>query len=231
MVLNVTKDQDYSFLPLLKFNGIHKLIAQDSMQLSKSLLTRHKLFNGYAPYEQNAIGKAAPDPVTLVSNSRIVYTEQEPFAQAISILIKYRPSITVDNKDYQYSAASSFNAGFAFGIKRRRNWVRNGYMIDADRKVLADSRKVYKRNSDFSYGIFVGPTVQKIEQSNMKGVYANSQSILGINYGAMFVVGINRFNAGLSVGFDSFPGKIEQSYIYNHKPWLGLVVAFDFFGK
>jgi len=146
------------------------------------------------------------------------YIEQAPVFQAVSVPFKVRPRA---NDSIPYEVSTSANVGFAFGWEFTHKWYSNIYEGGSGLK---------SRTRQFSYApsVFFGPTTVALKNGNTNNLIGKDRTILGLNAGAMMVFGVSRFDVGLAAGFDWGLGKPSKNWIYQGKPWFGLVVGFEF---
>ena len=151
------------------------------------------------------------------------YTEAHFVLQALTIPFKYNFKI---NDSILSKASADFNIGAAFGFKITKNKYRKFYTRqDGTDSPLND----YTTNWSFTPGIFLAPSVIEVDSALTGGKVNMDRDVIGLTFGAFFVVGYNDFNFGLSLGFDKTFGQGPSAWIYNGKPWIGLVFAFDVF--
>lgn len=160
-----------------------------------------------------------PELKNELSSSKLKYMEISPVFQAISTPFKVRPSI---NDSIPYQVSKSINLGMSYGWKFTHKSYNNFY--------YSDGTYLNKQTNSISFvpAIFFGPTTVDLKASNTDGKILNDRSVLGINTGFMFVVGVNRFNLGVSTGLDFGIGSDAKNWNYQSKPWIGFVIGIDF---
>jgi hypothetical protein len=137
--------------------------------------------------------------------------------QAISIPMKIR--FKQDNFPPQIN--TSFNAGITYGFQFIQYKLRNEYYPNLTTTFL-------ENKISFSIAGFGGLTPVTLTSSNTNNSIKVSEDVVGIDYGLVGVVSFNRLNFGLSLGCDTPLNKDGKNWIYNTKPWIGIVVGVDF---
>lgn len=151
------------------------------------------------------------------------YWGMQPVLQALTVPIKVRPAL---NDQILYNASSSVNVGFAVGYKFTHYAYQNHYQKIKEKLIYINSRT---RSYSITPGIFAGPTIVSLTGKNTEGIVKIDRSVLGLTTGGFGVFGIGNFNLGLAIGWDFSFGEEGSKWIYNRKPWYGVVVALDFF--
>jgi len=151
------------------------------------------------------------------------YHGLNPVFQTITIPFKFRGEFA---DSIPATIGTSFNAGFAFGGK----WTVHKYgayykEIDGQYSYLSTKKKAFSLTG----GGFLGPTVIALENDkNVTEIIDVDHSELGLTAGLFGVAGAGKFNLGLAVGWDMAVGRDGDKWIYDRKPWLGLVLGLDF---
>lgn len=151
-------------------------------------------------------------------NKPFRYLEISPITQASTIPFKYRPKQDTLN----YTVSTSGNLGFVYGLKFSNHKFRNIYNTNGKRF------NAYTTNFSITPGVFCGPTTVDLTLMNTENKIKNNITVLGLNSGFLFVLGVNKFNIGGAVGFDYALGNDGNHWVYNGKPWYGFVLSLDF---
>ncbi|UFH54673.1 hypothetical protein [Spirosoma sp. KNUC1025] len=122
------------------------------------------------------------------------------------------------------------NAGVALGFKNNNNIYTPYYKLGKDNNNRITRLLINHKLTTigFTPAIFAGLTTIGLSEKNTSPTIGQERTVLGINYGVLFAVNINKFSLGGAIGFDTGFGKDSKSWVYQNKPWLGLVVGFDF---
>lgn len=150
--------------------------------------------------------------------TKLKYMEQAPIFQAVSIPFKLRPKA---NDSIPYQLSTSANAGFAVGWEFTHKVYGNIY----DGSAFLKSRT---RQFSFAPAVFIGPTTVGLKNENTNNRVGKDRTVMGLNAGGMLVFGIDKFNIGLATGCDIGLGSPSKNWIYQGKPWFGLVVGIEF---
>lgn len=160
-----------------------------------------------------------PELKNELSTSKLKYMEMSSVFQAISTPFKIRGKV---NDSIPYQVSKSVNLGLAYGWKFTHKAYNNYYSTDGT--------FLKKRTNSVSFvpAFFVGPTTVDLKPSNTNGKIDNERTVLGLNTGFMFVVGVNKLNLGVSGGWDFGFGSDAKNWIYQGEPWVGFVIGIDF---
>lgn len=136
--------------------------------------------------------------------------------QAITIPMKIR----FKHNDIPAQISTSFNAGIAYGYQFNKSYLRNEYYPNLTSQI--------ENKVSYTIAGFGGLTPISLKPSNTDNKLNAEESILGIDYGLIFLVSINKINTGVCVSLDTPVQKDGRYWIYNTKPWLGVVLGIDF---
>jgi hypothetical protein len=185
-------------------------------------ITDTEPYGSVFPILQDSVNKI-PIKRNIYRSGYFRYTEIHFVVQALTIPFKYNFKI---NDSILSNATADFNIGVAFGLKFTENTYRKFYNFQ--NKTYSPIND-YTTNWSFTPGIFIAPTVVEVDSALTGGKVTMDRNVIGLTTGAFFVVGYNSFNLGLSLGFDKTFGSGPSAWIYNGKPWIGLVFAVDVF--
>ncbi len=194
---------------------------------------KETLLNKYELTGLNSIGYGTffPRDDTLVSldkgyifqSNTFKFWEYRPVLQALSVPLKIRPRL---NDSTASIASSSFNVGFAYGFKLTKNIYRKYYYSKTGSSPYSLLNNNFKKVS-FSPGFFIGPTIVDLKATNTTSIIKKDRSVAALTTGGYLVVGYNEINLGFAFGMDKTFGPLQGKWIYNGKPWFGVVVALD----
>jgi hypothetical protein len=88
----------------------------------------------------------------------------------------------------------------------------------------------FKRKIDhygFSIGGFVGLGNSVINSDVSQGLIPYEYQGITFSKGIAGIIAINNFTVGVAYGFDNLLDKNSRQWIYNQKPWLGLVLGLN----
>ncbi|MFT7606631.1 MAG: hypothetical protein ACI8VT_004234 [Saprospiraceae bacterium] len=83
------------------------------------------------------------------------------------------------------------------------------------------------RHKKFMGGAYFGPTAIKLTNNNSTFGVDREITRLGITYGIAFLGSINSVNLGIALGAESMLGNNSSNWIYNNKPYIGIVGGFS----
>lgn len=135
-------------------------------------------------------------------------------ADLITVLLKYRPSKS--NVPQQLNA--NLNAAIYLGYKK------NYYKINTS---ISPIKEVSSSIHHFSFdaGIFAGVGITPINPTVTNDKVGLEYDGMVFQKGVAAFVGIDIFNFGIGLGFDNLLDSNKDHWIYNQKPWIGLMLG------
>lgn len=135
-------------------------------------------------------------------------------ADLTTILLKYRPSQS--NVPQQLSA--NLNAAIYLGYKKDYHKINTS--ISAIKEV---SNSIH--HFSFDAGIFAGIGITPVNPTVTNDKVMLEYDGMVFQKGVAAFVGIDIFNIGIGLGFDSLLDSNKDHWIYNQKPWIGLLLG------
>ena len=116
---------------------------------------------------------------------------------------------------------TNFNAAVYYG--RRLDF----YHVNS-RQLLSGRQQPHVRTVGVGYGLFtgLGSTVVNPDVTNQQTRVAEYEGFV-IHFGAAAIYDARVFNLGLAVGADQLMGPDGQHWIYQRKPWFGVLFGLD----
>ena len=152
------------------------------------------------------------DPGSSFYNKTFIKTSAD--VDLSTVLLKYRPH--VGNVPPQLSANVNgvFYAGF-----------RKDYFRMTSHLSEANVRNTYIRHTGFDFGFFAGIGITPVTPTTT--MFRTTQEYDGIVFQKGFAVfgTFENMSVGLSVGFDNLLNKNRNIWIYNQKPWIGILIG------
>jgi hypothetical protein len=131
-----------------------------------------------------------------------------------TVILKYRPSYSgVPNQ-----LSSNINAVIYFGL--RRDFYRVKSNISPLKKVSSNLRHI-GFDAGFLAGFGITPVNPTVTNSKLVQEYDGFYFQKGL---ALFFT-IDRMSVGLALGFDNLLDENSHIWIYNQKPWIGIVLG------
>ena len=226
--------------------GMVLLLSSSCISLGK--LTRHDFDSGF--YKLKVQG-AKPSRVyaEVIEDSIIVYPvnsegmkEYPNTASSIGTRIS---RIKTDN--YFYKSCFTNNSidvdltSIIFKSRHSMDDVPNQFSADLDVAVYAGLRKDYYRivspahplNEEkssirqigFDLGVFAGIGSSPVNPTVTNNKTSQEYDAMIFQKGIAGFISINRMSVGLAVGFDNLLDKNRSAWIYNQKPYLGLIIS------
>jgi len=134
----------------------------------------------------------------------------------VTALLKIRPSTTT----LPMQLNANFNGNIYFG---RRTDIYDIHYV----KNALDTYQRRINHFGFSGGLFLGIGNTAMSPSTTNNAIQNEYDGLLIQKGLAGIVAVNKLTIGLSVGFDNLVGGNSRSWIYENKPWFGLMLGLN----
>jgi hypothetical protein len=131
-----------------------------------------------------------------------------------TILLKYRPSA--------YSLPPQLTADL--NISLYAGWRHDNYKIKHHTDPLG-KRHLKISNTGYDFGLFAGPGTTSINPFTTNNRTTNEYSGMIVQTGVAGFIESNLASFGVAVGFDYLLTRDRAIWIYNNKPWVGLVVG------
>lgn len=131
-----------------------------------------------------------------------------------TIFLKYRPA----SADLQPQLTAELNVALYTG------WRHDYYRIEGKKDPLGKNHyRVIKRGFDF--GILGGPGTTFIGPSTTSNVISKEYNAMILEYGVAAFIETNFASFGLATGYDHLMNSDRSVWIYDKKPWIGLVIG------
>jgi hypothetical protein len=145
------------------------------------------------------------------------YTDARLVLQGLSLPLKFRPE--VPGKDsLPATVETGFNPAFALGYQHRFN------RYTVQKNALGNN----VTSLSITGGALLGVSAVGLKSVNTRGAdIAIDRSVPAASVGLFGLIGIDRVNVGLAVGWDHAFGDRAGDWLYQHKPWYGVSVGLD----
>jgi len=145
---------------------------------------------------------------------RITFKKQGLDIDISSVLMKYRPSIG------ELSAQLTTDLNLAMYAGWRFDYYRVEHKKDPLNRSYADIS-----NRGFDFGFFAGPGTTLISPFTTRNKRSDEYNGMIIQGGFAGFIETNMASFGLAVGYDYLLSPDRNNWIYQNKPWVGLVVG------
>jgi len=135
-----------------------------------------------------------------------------------SILFKYRQP--KDDVPAQFSADLNFAVFLGF----RKDY----YKMASSVHPLHDDIS-FIRQIGFDLGIFAGIGTSPVNPSNTNNIISQQYDAMIFQKGIAGFISYGKMSLGLALGFDNLMDKNRPSWVFNQKPYLGLVIGISDF--
>ena len=153
---------------------------------------------------------------TGMSEEHFRYTEAQWFLQPMTIALRFRGAVdTIPG-----TAQSGFNVGLAYGYRINSvRWreTKNAFNSNTSRIGAAGS-------------ILASLGATELSKSNTTGdAFSVGRSLPTVSLGAMLAISFNGLDMGLAGGWDHAVGGHADDWIYQGRPWWGVVLGVALF--
>jgi|WetSurMetagenome_2_1015567.scaffolds.fasta_scaffold72718_2 hypothetical protein len=152
------------------------------------------------------------EPGSVLYNSTLIKTSAD--IDLSSVVLKYRPGLS----DVPPQLNSNINGVIYSGFRKDYFKIKSGHS-------KYDNANTLIRHTGFDFGLFAGIGITPVNPT----VTANniSQEYDGIVFQKGFSVfaTYEHMSVGLAIGFDNLLDRNKNFWIYNQKPWIGLVLG------
>jgi len=151
-------------------------------------------------------------------DKKFKYTETKAKWQAVTIPFKVR----FETEERPYNLTTSVNVGFT------RSWKKIFHSYRPITK-SKDSEPFATKTSQFEMGLapFLGITAVDLNSSNTNDVVTTNRKVFGVSLGIFGMVGVDDFDIGIGIGVDHGFSDQSSDWIYQNKPWVGLILGID----
>lgn len=157
------------------------------------------------------------------SNKRktFVYYGSQIILKSLTVPLKIRPALT-DSKfgdAFPKQVETGFNFGLALGWKLNRT----SYFSTPNFLGLTSNQISLTPSILFNLGAVA------LSDKNTIPAQTITQTVLSKSFGGALMIGFNRFSFGIARGKDYVSGSAKNNWVYQGKPWTGIIVALDLF--
>ena len=154
----------------------------------------------------------------IVEFSPVVHKIVQPSLDVdiLTALFKIRPNANVVPSQLN----ANFNGNIYFGLRK------DIYKIYYQKDPLG----AYQRQIDhfgFSGGVFAGLSNTAVNASTTNAQSKADYDGIVFQKGLAGIVGVNKLTIGISVGFDNLMDSNKSVWIYQNKPWFGLMLGLN----
>lgn len=160
--------------------------------------------------------------MTLVKDKTIVgFSEMQSLSKSrldVDLLItpfKYRPAV----KELPRQLNTSFNGNVFIGYRV------DHFLIESKKKTIGRRHSIL--HTALTLGAFGGIGSTAVNPWTTGYLTTDEYDGLVISRGFAILVGFNSFTGGLAAGFDHLSGRDKKIWIYQDRPWLGVVLGLN----
>lgn len=135
-----------------------------------------------------------------------------------TVILKYRPPLG----DVPNQLSSNINAAIYFGIRK------DFYKLIPYKSPLGDETS-YVRQIGFDAGIFAGLGITFMNPTVTLNAITQEYDGMVFQKGVAGFVTFDNMSIGVALGFDNLLDENKNSWIYNQKPYLGIVIGISNF--
>jgi hypothetical protein len=193
---------------------VYAEVAEDSVIIYPLSIVENKEVPNTSSSIGTRISRTKPDNYLYHS----CFTNNSLDIDLTSIIFKSRHS--VDDVPNQFSA----DLDIAVYIGIRKDFYR---IITPSHPIHEE--KSYLRQIGFDLGVFAGIGSSPVNPTVTNNKISQEYDAMIFQKGFAGFISINKMSFGLAVGFDNLLDKSKSSWIYNQKPYLGLIISVSSF--
>jgi hypothetical protein len=203
----------------LKVNGtrpshVYTEVSEDSVIVYPVTYLGNKSVPNISSSFGTRISRTKPDNYLYHS----CFTKNSLDIDLTSIIFKSRHSM--DDVPNQFSA--DLDIAIYMGIRK------DFYKIVSPVNPIHEE-KSYIRQIGFDFGIFAGIGSSPVNPTVTNNKVNQEYDAMIFQKGFAGFISINKMSVGVAVGFDNLIDKSRSSWIYNQKPYLGLIISVSSF--
>ncbi|QCR21996.1 hypothetical protein [Pontibacter sp. SGAir0037] len=205
--------------------GIYKITATGTtpgrvyVDITEDTLTMYPMVTTTAGIVLDTLNKTVfAIPVERETQAEKAYTFSKPSfdIDVLTIPLKYRPGTA----GIPHQLNTSFQGAVYLGVRN------DLFRIRYKNTPLRNYRRSFN-HFGYSIGFFTGLGSSLINESFTSNQLAYEYDGVVFLNGVAGIIGLNNFTPGLAVGTDHLLDKNRQDWIYQHKPWVGLVFGLN----
>jgi hypothetical protein len=193
---------------------VYAEVAVDSVIVYPLIIVGNKEIPNTSSSIGTRISRTKPDNYLYHS----CFTKNSIDIDLTSIIFKSRHSM--DDVPNQFSA--DLDVAVYMGIRK------DFYRIVSPAHPIHEE-KSYMRQIGFDLGIFAGIGSSPVNPTVTNNKISQEYDAMLFQKGFAGFISINKMSIGLAVGFDNLFDKSKSSWIYNQKPYLGLIISVSSF--
>ncbi len=201
-------------VPGNKPTSVYAEVAKDSVIVYPVSYVGNKEVPNVSSSISTRISRTKPDNYLYHS----CFTNNSLDIDLTSIVFKSRHSM--DDVPNQFSA--DLDIAIYMGIRK------DFYLIVSPANPIHEE-KSYIRQIGFDLGIFAGIGSSPVNPTVTHNKISQEYDAMIFQKGFAGFISINSMSVGLAVGFDNILDKSKSSWIYNQKPYLGLIISVSSF--
>ena len=152
---------------------------------------------------------------SLITNHRLVVSSFD--VDILTALLKIRPNI---RQILPAQLNTNFNGNIYVG---KRSDI---YNINYHKNAIAEYTR-HINHIGFSVGVFLGISNTAMNSSTTFNSVSSEYDGIVLQKGIAGILAVNKLTIGLSVGFDNLLDKNKNVWIYENKPWYGLMLGLN----
>lgn len=209
--------QLYLLLSMLFMSSCSVIKNQSKYELSSDVRYRtsnSKYQKAMVTVESDSIYIKLSDSTKQKANIDSRFLKNSFDVDVLTALSKFRPAkINLPNQ-----LTTDFNGNFFIGYRYDR------FRLKASSK---NRRQEYLSHRAMTFGLFGGIGTSAINPSTTNYLITNEYNGVVVQRGVVVMAGVQKLTIGLSAGWDYLIDENESKWIYQNKPWYGLMVGIN----
>lgn len=163
------------------------------------------------------------------NNSSIIFSDYLESLTNNKIFIRHSFDIDAFTTPFKFRAAiedvppqlnSTFNAAIYLGY-------RSDHFFFRTKNVAQGIERKFSQRISYGFGGFGGLGSATINPTVLRNTSDAEYDGFVFEYGTAVVISYGNFNTGIALGADALAGKYRTNWIYQNKPWIGIIIGIN----
>ena len=102
---------------------------------------------------------------------------------------------------------------------------RSDHFVFLNKKVMATVEKKFSQKIGYGIGGFFGISAATLRPRFLRNAIDYEYDGFVLEYGSAILISYGNINTGISIGADVLTDKYRKNWIYQHKPWIGIILG------
>ena len=145
-----------------------------------------------------------------------IYIRHSFDIDAFTTPFKFRPGI--DNVPPQLNSA--LNGAIYLGY-------RADHFVFRNKNLMSEVEKKFSQKIGYGIGGFFGVSATLLNPRVLRNAIDYEYDGFVLEYGSAILISYGNINSGIAIGADALTDKYRKKWIYQHKPWVGIILGIN----